>query len=236
MIDDEVARNAIAEAIRTAVDRTVQQQVRRGIAQEAQITSKIGSAIEAALDQKTFGGYRLRVAAQDLSDRGPGALEEEYGSDMYIGIQTIEDHPKSKGIIVQSKIVPPGRKRIVRSADLIKQCRKMERISKIGSYVWVYDAEGVGVSTTQEVLNMKKYSRIKIGSDTVYDQIGAVLECSKGDPDIGLPILAGAYTAFDDEPAFDRALGEMLRTLKIRSGVSVSVRPPSRVRHRITRG
>lgn len=226
LIDDEVTRNAIAEAMRTAVDRVVRQQVRRGISQEAQITAKIGPEVERALDGETFGGYQLRVAVQDFSDRGSAALEGEYGSDLYIGIQTIEERPKSKGMLIQAKIVPQGRRKIVRSSDLVEQCERMHDVSGSGSYVWVYDRNGVGVSTAGEILGMPKYSRKKIGVDTVYDQIRRVLECSEGDPHIGLlPTWSGVYIKGPDgDPEFDGALGDMLRSLGARSGIGITAR------------
>jgi N-acetylmuramoyl-L-alanine amidase len=72
--------------------------------QEHQLTSRIAQAIEHELGNVRIGETRVRIAVQELSDRGRGSKERAVGADLYISIVVeSEDESISKGMLVQSK-------------------------------------------------------------------------------------------------------------------------------------
>jgi hypothetical protein len=69
--------------------------------------------------------------------------EKAAGADLYVSlVRKTTDFPKSKGLLVQAK----RRSSMIRSGEprrLGNQCKRMNRRSKKGSYVWIYDEDGV---------------------------------------------------------------------------------------------
>ena len=84
--DGSIVRELIACALREVADEVCRDHVRT-ISQEAQITSRIGQALETRLRGSNFNGYTIEVVTQDIPDRGRGALERRLGGDIYVGIR-----------------------------------------------------------------------------------------------------------------------------------------------------
>jgi hypothetical protein len=76
--DGGIVRELIACALREVADEVCRDHVRT-ISQEAQITSRIGQALETRLRGSNFNGYTIEVVTQDIPDRG-GAHHHTSGS------------------------------------------------------------------------------------------------------------------------------------------------------------
>lgn len=176
-----------------------------GLTQEPQITSRIGQALETSLDGKPIENYTVRVITQDFPDRGRASLESKSGADLYVGIEvTSGDRTTSKGFLVQAKLAGE------RPSRLEEQCRKMLARSE-ASYVWVYGPNGVRAVPARRVLREPPLQVFRGSPLNIL--FGQVLECSAGDPEIGVPSL----------PSARKALAGMLEELSVGEGILVRV-------------
>ena len=222
MIDDERERRRLAQLLGAIVDRIAARHAGRKT-QESQITAKIGHALEdaqtavkEALDAEMAEGlslppYDIRITAQDIPERGPGALEKPTGIDLYVNVTVRNDRSrKSKAFVIQAK-------KGERADDLKGQCRKMLDRSD-SAYAWVYGPEGCSVIDAKAVAESRGGRAIRdLPRRTATDVFDAVLACSEGDVTLGLP---------DDEDGESAALEQVLERLRAARGVSfVMTRP-----------
>lgn len=182
--------------------------------QEHQLTSRLGKAIETVLEHHPIEGFEVQIHTQDFPDRGPGALEKQAGADLYIAlVREGEEDTVSKGILVQSKW-----DRALRVASerrkLREQAERMQRASRDGSYIWVYEPTGIAAypasAATGPTLALPPF-----GGQTVGELIADGLRCEAGDRDIGRDT---------DKPLVD-SLNEALERVHAKSALSIVMRP-----------
>jgi hypothetical protein len=206
MIHDPVCRDAIAAAIQASVERVVKEAMTRSVSQEPAITDRVAEALQNDLDGRTFGNCKLRVVAQELPDRGPGALERDVGADLYVGILD-ERSGESKGFLIQAKkSVSGSRVSIARQSDLQRKCRDMQARTH-ASYVWIYRSDGVEVLRTVDVLRHPKEYGQHMPAIRIDDQIRPILQCDEGDP--RLTFFPHRIPREQFRPIFERTLREM---------------------------
>lgn len=94
-------RNLIAAAISTKIDEAAASKY-RGPTQEHQLTSRIAGLLE---DLNGLGVFknRVTVVAQEFPDKGPRALEQPTGVDLYISITDSGREGFSKAILCSRK-------------------------------------------------------------------------------------------------------------------------------------
>lgn len=171
MIANSQARSEIANAIGRSLDDLVRERM-TGLIEEPDITSRVGQRLEDRFDNKTLGGYHVRVITETITSHGSHSLEKPMGTDLYFAI-SVEDEGGtqiSKGVLVQAK-----RRDKVKWPELEEQCRRMSLVTKKGSVVWIYAKNGIDVIKSQDV---HKKSSKSVGISTFFD---LVLECEIGD-------------------------------------------------------
>lgn len=171
MIDDEWTRKQVAKALANSLDTLVRDRM-TGMVEEPDITSRIGQRLEDAFNGRDLHGFRVRVVSETMPSHGRGSLEKPTGTDLYIAL-SIENQfgeQTKKGILVQAK-----REDKLNWPDLREQCRRMRKVTKKGSVVWVYRQDGIGVMRTNEVL---KHTTPVIDADDFFER---VLACKIGD-------------------------------------------------------
>lgn len=218
MIDDEDARKRLARIFGAVVDELSVKHAPRKTS-EPQISSKIGEALERAgaaakaeiEGRRTLPPYDIRITVQDIPDRGPGAMEEQLGADLYVNITVrLGGRPKSKGFLIQAK-------KSRRREGLAQQCRKM-RAQTDSAYAWIYEDDGCWAIDAQTVIDHPDTALRGLKRRSVTDVFDAVLACSEGDVEIGLP---------DDEDE-TAALDRVLNRLGTPRGVSFVVTKPAK--------
>ena len=207
---DSLARNSIAELIRSVVDDVVREHV-AGLTQEHQLTSRICGALEARLRGLQCFGCKVRIVTQEIPDRGRGSLEKKSGVDLYIGIEISNGQMVSKGLFIQAKW-KEDRRTVTDQKGLLGQCVKISGRTHAG-YVWLYGPSGVDVISASEVIKHPNTPPEQLGSRKLDEHFQQVLDCFEGDFSLGLP--PGSDTRI--------ALGQMLREFSIPAGIAIQV-------------
>ncbi|MVT55274.1 hypothetical protein GPL17_33110 [Bradyrhizobium yuanmingense] len=173
-------------------------------------TSRLAQAINDALHHHpiTAPGLALEVHAEEFTK----PAEKVAGADLYISLVRKDvEFPRSKGLLVQAK----RRSSMLRSDEprrLGNQCKRMNRRSKTGSYVWVYDAHGI-VSAKAPQSSEPILQRLTDAS-SVGELIADGLRCNKGDDNIGRELSA--------EPT--AGIKAVMRRLSVPQGLDFVVR------------
>ncbi|MFN3252324.1 hypothetical protein [Roseibium album] len=171
MIQDKEARRVIANALGNALNDLVRDRM-RGLVEEPDITSRIGQRLEDRFDGVMLEDYRVRIITETITSHGPRSLEKPTGMDLYFAISVEDDlgNEVTKGILVQAK---RGDKTAL--PDLVEQSRRMNKISKKGSVIWVYSPNGISVLRSVDV--SRPIAR-GFGVDNLFER---VFECELGD-------------------------------------------------------
>lgn len=188
----ELEKGVIAAAISSKIDEAAKEKYGTPT-QEHQLTSRIAGLLEDLNGLEVFQN-RLAVVAQELPDKGPGALEKPTGADLFISITDSGPGGFSKGILVQTKRLKPTIKAVVRGLyfesvedpRLAEQCQKMLHISP-DSYVWVYGEDGVGVVHARDALEVGDAAMQPVTDRSTYDLFRKIMDCHEGDHRYGLP-------------------------------------------------
>jgi len=202
MIDDEDDRLKIAGTFGDAIDELVAAHT-SGRTHEPPITARIGATLEALFNGHQRGGYKIRIITADITASGGKSLEKRMGSDLYLMFEVEDGHGQttSKGVFVQAK-------KAGNSRGLVKQCQRMNVISKKGSVVWTYTSAGV---RCERAVDAENKLGITFDSHRFFDR---VLKCEIGDR---RRVPAGHFG--------DRAaLTDMLETIGARDGVGIQLR------------
>jgi hypothetical protein len=207
--DGGVVRELIACALREVADEVCRDHVRT-ISQEAQITSRIGQALETRLRGSNFNGYTIEVVTQDIPDRGRGALERRLGGDIYVGIRVMHGSSTalSKGFLAQAKRGPH-----LSSSERNELVRQSLRLlfRSPSSYVWVYTERRVRVVNAEDVV--RRQSRNLVDGRRLDEIFSETLSCLEGDIHIGLP------------PGSDvrSSVGIMLERLRTQTAIGIAI-------------
>jgi len=186
----DLEKSLIAAAISSKIDEAAKQKYGTPT-QEHQLTSRIAGLLE-DLNGLDILQNRITVVAQEMPDKGAGALEKSTGADLYISITNSGYDGFSKGILVQTKRLKPTLKtavggyyyRSIGDPRLSDQCARMLHISP-DSYVWVYGEKGVGVVHARDALDIGAAESVPDRS--TYDLFRQIVECEEGDTRYGLP-------------------------------------------------
>ncbi len=171
MIKDVETRSKIAQALGHALDDLVRDRF-KGLVEEPDITSRIGQRLEDRFNGTVLRDYRVSVITETITSHGSNSLEKPMGTDLYFAI-SVEDklgHATTKGLLVQAK-----RKDKLNWNDLTEQCRRMNMVTKKGSVVWIYAANGIDVVRSVDV---PKPNSPSFGVGKLFDR---VLACELGD-------------------------------------------------------
>jgi hypothetical protein len=188
----DLEKSLIAAAISSKIDEAAKKKYGTPT-QEHQLTSRIAGLLEDLNGLEVFQN-RITVVAQELPDKGAGALEKPTGADMYISITDSGFDGFSKGILVQTKRLKPTLKpvaegfyyRSMEDPRLADQCARMLHITP-ESYVWVYGEKGVGVVHARDALDTGEAALEPVSDRSTYDLFRKIVECEEGDPRYGLP-------------------------------------------------
>lgn len=178
---DKQSRREIMKRLGEAVDELVEDlysEITDGVStvQEAEISSRLCQRLEDKLDNAQAGAYIFRVIAQSVPDRGPKSLENVLGADIFLSVSLDGEDGFDKGIFIQAKY-----DRNINRSELIEACDKMQRVvGKEGSYVWIYEPDGVKVLSVQQVRTMKGNSLKGLQPRTVEGFTGRILDCYAG--------------------------------------------------------
>jgi len=148
-------------------------------------TSRLAQAINDTLqhDPITVPGLALEVHAEEFTK----PAEKIAGADLYISlVRKDNDFPKAKGLLVQAK----RRSSMLRSDEprrLGNQCKRMNRRSKKGSYVWIYDDHGI--TSAKAPQSSEPILQRLTDASSVGELIADGLRCNKGDEKIARPII-----------------------------------------------
>jgi hypothetical protein len=173
-------------------------------------TSRLAQAINDALhhDPITAPGLALEVHAEEFTK----PAEKVAGADLYISLVRKDvDFPKSKGLLVQAK----RRSSMLRSDEprrLGNQCKRMNRRSKKGSYVWIYDDDGI--TSAKAPQSSEPILQRLTDASSVGELIADGLRCNKGDDNIGRELSA--------EPTV--GIKAVMRRLSVSQGLDFVVR------------
>lgn len=214
---DQGARDAIADMIRAAADDVAREQIAR-LAHEPPITSRIAQRIEDRMRGVQVFGYLVDVVAMDIPDRGPGALEQRLGADLFVAIRvrSLDHVPNiSKGLLIQAKS-ERGRNTAQERSRLMAQCRKMTDRTPKGAYVWTYGSFGVRAVPASELLHFPDSDPRSLSSRNVAEQFRDVLDCVAGDEDLSKDAIFGDGAA----------LGAWVKEMGARTGVAIDVIGP----------
>jgi hypothetical protein len=207
MISEKRTRDLIAAAMASVADEKCAD-LYSGITQEPAVTSRIGAALENKLDGTDYNGWTVSVVTQDFPDRGRGSLERATGADIYVGIAvTAGGQTTSKGFLAQAKWAD----------DFSDQERLREQCSDMlartsAAYVWFYGPEGITFLPASTV--QLRTDRSHYRGRPLQPEFARILQCTKGDPALGLP--SGV--------PIREALGNRLLDLKAKSAVGVSIK------------
>lgn len=153
------------------------------IVQEPEITSRICQRVEDRLDGERIGEYVLRVTAQSMPDRGPRSLEKLTGADLLLTVSLDGPDGFDKGLLIQAKY-----DRNVNRRELQDACDRMERqVGKEGTYVWIYEPDGVKVLSSHQVRQMSGDNLAGVYRRSVAGLTGRILDCYAGSRAMGVP-------------------------------------------------
>ena len=214
-VDDPKPKKPSDADLRTLsilIDGVIAQKCRRHYeadTQEHQLSSRIAEALEHEMRGMRIGDMTVRIAVQELSDRGRGSKERQVGADLYVSIVVEDGHASvSKGMLIQSKWDSTAKSDAGR---LREQCERMLRRSK-DSYVWAYGPDGVSVLPANGD-PLAAASRGD-GDRTVGELLSDGVACTAGDPTIGR----------DTGKPFVESINAQLRELAVGTGLSLIAR------------
>jgi hypothetical protein len=173
VIDDLVARCKLAAVFANAINDLVRDR-RKGLIEEPDLTSRAGQRLEDKFNGRRIAGHKISVITETLPSHGKGSLEKPLGSDLYIAfsVQPLRGPEITKGVYIQAK-------RIERLShemkSLLEQCRRMEKVTKKGSIVWVYGYDGI---VTAKAGDMRTSSPTMTALQSMFFEIFA---CTIGD-------------------------------------------------------
>lgn len=167
----------MAAAFASAVNEVVVEHF-RALTQEHQLTSRIAQKLEDRLNGFRLGDAILHVIAQELPDKGRGALERKVGADMLVSIEL--EGQFSKGFLVQAKwsgkAVPE---------QYIRQCEDMLKRSP-ASYGWEFGRNGTRVFKASSVVkNAGLHPPFDFGRG-IEAMMKKFLICKEGDRKLGV--------------------------------------------------
>lgn len=187
MLDDE-SRDLIMKRLGDAVDELVADlysETLDGVStvQEAEISSRLCQRLEDRLDNSQAGGYIFRVIAQSLPDRGPNSMERLLGADIFLSVSLDGPGGFDKGIFIQAKY-----DRNINRSELKDACDRMKKIvGKEGTYVWIYEPDGIRVLSAHQVNQMKRNSLQGLAPRSMKGFTGRILDCFAGSRSWGVP-------------------------------------------------
>lgn len=180
--------------------------------QEHQLSSRLAEAIERTFDGLRVNDLNIRVAVQELSDRGPSSHERPVGADLYISVVVDDgDNEIRKGMLVQAKW-DGSLRRSPERAKLREQSERMLGRSR-ESYVWVYEPRGVAVVRAARAMDAASPTALTREARTLGDLLVDGLSCTAGDPAIGI----------DTSLPLVEALNSRIRELAATTGLSFAV-------------
>lgn len=188
MIDSE-SRRLIMDVIGQSIDALVADLYSAldgglSVVQEPEITSRICQRMEDRLDGERVGNYIIRVQAQSMPDRGPRSLEWITGADLFLTISLEGPDGFDKGLFIQTKY-----DRNISREELVDACQRMQRYGGVeGSYVWIYEQNGVKVLSPNEIRKMRGDSIAGLHSRSVAGFTGRILDCFAGSQSWGVPM------------------------------------------------
>lgn len=171
MIEDGNARGVLSRAFGEAINELVRERL-NGVAEEPDITSRIGQRLEDMFNGHQRGGYKIRVLTETIPSHGGGSLEKPLGADLYMLFEAEDASSRkvTKAVFVQAK-----RGNDINKKDLAEQCRRMNLVTIKGSVVWTYLPSGV---LCQRAIDVQRNRSNVFGIETFFD---SVLECKIGD-------------------------------------------------------
>jgi hypothetical protein len=178
---DKQSRRQIMDALGKAVDGLVRElysDTKDGVStvQEPEITSRICQRVEDRLDNRHIGNYILRVTAQSMPDRGSRSFERITGADLLLSVSLDGPDGFDKTLFIQSKY-----DRNVSRDELQDACDRMERhVGKEGTYVWIYEPDGVKVLSSHQVRSMDGDTIEGLPRRSVAGLTGRILDCYAG--------------------------------------------------------
>lgn len=186
-------RHTVREAVQRAIDITIADRHAGRTENEPTFSAQLAARLQDGLNQIDVDGYHIYVSIRTVQDRGPGASEKRYGTDLVIVLRIDNlDETVTKGALVQAKntnsegIYTRGSQRremgvTTISPNLRTQCRRMMRLSA-SSYVWVYDHDNVKCATATSVEAIKPGYKWKgVQSKKLVHFMDELLTCSIGD-------------------------------------------------------
>jgi hypothetical protein len=174
---DAASRKLFMDRFGKAVDGVVRQQYSdEGLDQEPDITSRIAQRVEDALNDTNVGRYRLQVTTHVMPDRSARSLERPTGADMILSVSTDGPDGFNKSLFIQAKYDFNLNKTELRDA-----CDRMRRIvGKVGSYVWVYQPDGLRVISADQVDKMRGNSPANLHKLSAAGMAGRIVDCYAG--------------------------------------------------------
>lgn len=210
-----VLRDTVAALCAEAVDRTVARNYL--IEQEPAVTARIAQRIEDVLSPigggSEYSGLNIDVEVFNVPDRGRRSLEHETGADLYFGIRVRSPHEHiSKGFWTQA--VWAHKLNSARAETLRAQASDMLSRTDKGSFVWIYDPDGVACLPASEVVVNERVAPRDLQSINMRNFFGQVIDCFSGDVDFAPDKI------FDDR----RYLPEFLASFRSMTAVLVDVK------------
>lgn len=204
-------RDAVRQCVESASQRTLLDVVEGRTENEPTFSVQLATRVQDCLNDLDIEGHRIQVSIRTVQDRGRGAAERRYGTDLVVVVRIDTDEMSvTKGLLVQAKnegsegvhVGGVRRQRVevtTLSPQLRAQCRKMLRISA-SSYVWIYDPTGVRSATAVSIEAAKPgRTRKRVPSSRLEDHIDDLVACKVGDPRI----------VAHDDGTLDRLLDEV---------------------------
>jgi hypothetical protein len=180
------------------------------IVQEPEITSRICQRVEDRLDGQRVGDYILRVTAQSMPDRGPRSLEKITGADLLLSVSLDGPEGFDKTLFVQAKY-----DRNVNREELLESCHRMEQfVGKEGTYVWIYERDGVKVFSSHQVQRMRGNTLEGLYHRSVAGLTGRILDCYAGSRAWGIPMSGNRR----------QLIGERLRQVRAKNGLDLQLK------------
>jgi hypothetical protein len=170
----------MTKRIDTLVKAEAEDSFQRGRYEEF-TTSRLAGIINSSLrhDRISALGLTLDVHLEEF----PKPKETVAGADLYISlVRRDTDEVVSKGLLVQSK----RREMLLKTGEperLGAQCKRMNRRSKKGAYVWIF--EDGGVTSVKAPQTTAPLLQRVLEPSTVGELIARGLRCTAGDRKIG---------------------------------------------------
>ena len=161
-------------------------------------------------DGTQAGDYVFRIIAQSLPDRGPNSLERITGADLFMSVSLDGPDGFDKGIFIQSKY-----DRNVNRGELRDACRRMKQhIGAEGAYVWIYEAGGIKVMSSNQVDRMQGNTFNGIQRRSMTGFTGRILDCYAGSRNWGITT----------EGNRRQAVNERLREIRVQNAIDISLK------------